>query len=103
MPCHPDFRLIFLANRPGFPFLGNDFFAAMGDLFSCHAVQNPAPAAELDMLAQYAPNVALQTLGQLCDAFAELRQQAADGILSYPYSMREVRQAPSLGCHPPAV
>lgn len=27
---HPDFRMIVLANRPGFPFLGNDFFAAVG-------------------------------------------------------------------------
>ena len=28
--AHPDFRMIVLANRPGFPFLGNDFFGAMG-------------------------------------------------------------------------
>jgi len=27
---HPDFRMMVLANRPGFPFLGNDFFGAMG-------------------------------------------------------------------------
>jgi hypothetical protein len=26
---HQDFRLIALANRPGFPFLGNDFFASL--------------------------------------------------------------------------
>ena len=25
---HPDFRILALANRPGFPFLGNDFFGA---------------------------------------------------------------------------
>jgi hypothetical protein len=25
---HPDFKLVALANRPGFPFLGNDFFGA---------------------------------------------------------------------------
>ena len=30
---HPDFRIMVLANRPGFPFLGNDFFGALGDLF----------------------------------------------------------------------
>ena len=30
---HPDFRIVVLANRPGFPFLGNDFFGALGDLF----------------------------------------------------------------------
>ena len=28
--AHPDFRMMVLANRPGFPFLGNDFFGAMG-------------------------------------------------------------------------
>lgn len=27
---HPDFRMIVLANRPGFPFLGNDFFGSLG-------------------------------------------------------------------------
>ena len=45
--CHPDFRAIFLANRPGFPFLGNDFYAVMGDLLSCHAIDNPDPQSEL--------------------------------------------------------
>lgn len=30
IPIHPDFRMIVLANRPGFPFLGNNFFAALG-------------------------------------------------------------------------
>ena len=29
--AHPDFRMIVLANRPGFPFLGNDFFGALGE------------------------------------------------------------------------
>ena len=32
VPMHPNFRMIVLANRPGFPFLGNDFFAALGEL-----------------------------------------------------------------------
>lgn len=30
IPIHPDFRMIVLANRPGFPFLGNDFFGSLG-------------------------------------------------------------------------
>ena len=29
---HPGFRMFVLANRPGFPFLGNDFFGAMGEI-----------------------------------------------------------------------
>ncbi len=54
---HPTFRMIILANRPGFPFLGNDFFAILGDLLSCHPVDNPDPQSEIEMLRMYAPNV----------------------------------------------
>lgn len=28
---HPDFRMIVLANRPGFPFLGNNLFSTLGN------------------------------------------------------------------------
>jgi hypothetical protein len=34
VPIHNDFRLFVLANRPGFPFLGNNFFRECGDLFT---------------------------------------------------------------------
>lgn len=34
IPLHPSFRMIVLANRPGFPFLGNDFFSECGDMFA---------------------------------------------------------------------
>lgn len=34
IPMHPDFRMLVLANRPGFPFLGNNFFRECGDCFS---------------------------------------------------------------------
>ena len=39
-----------LANRPGFPFLGNDFFGALGDLFGCHAIDNPARTRNMHSL-----------------------------------------------------
>lgn len=87
---HPDFRLIVLANRPGFPFLGNDFFASLGDLFSCHSVDNPSIDSEIYLLQQYGPNVENKTLRKLVNAFAELRSMADIGQLSYPYSTREV-------------
>ncbi|XP_072301028.1 von Willebrand factor A domain-containing protein 8 [Eucyclogobius newberryi] len=87
---HPDFRMLVLANRPGFPFLGNDFFAALGDIFSCHAVDNPKPQAELAMLKQYGPDVPDSTLQKLVAAFGELRSMADQGTISYPYSTREV-------------
>lgn len=87
---HPDFRLVVLANRPGFPFLGNDFFASLGDLFCCHSVDNPSTDSEIFLLQQYGPNVGEETLRKLVNAFAELRSMADIGQLSYPYSTREV-------------
>ncbi|XP_061397314.1 von Willebrand factor A domain-containing protein 8-like [Musca vetustissima] len=87
---HPNFRCIVLANRPGFPFLGNDFFASLGDVFSCHAVDNPTPDSEIFLLAQYGPSVPKKTLATLVNAFGELRQMADEGLLNYPYSTREV-------------
>ncbi|KAL2081742.1 hypothetical protein ACEWY4_023595 [Coilia grayii] len=87
---HPDFRMIVLANRPGFPFLGNDFFGALGDIFSCHAVDNPKAEAELAMLKRYGPDVTEVILNKLVAAFGELRTMADKGTITYPYSTREV-------------
>ncbi|KAJ8256112.1 hypothetical protein COCON_G00199760 [Conger conger] len=90
IPMHPDFRMLVLANRPGFPFLGNDFFGALGDIFSCHAVDNPQPQAELGMLKRYGPDVPDALLERLVSAFGELRNMADQGTITYPYSTREV-------------
>ncbi|XP_073701902.1 von Willebrand factor A domain-containing protein 8 [Garra rufa] len=90
IPMHPDFRMIVLANRPGFPFLGNDFFGSLGDIFSCHAVDNPKPQAEFAMLKQYGPDVPDPILQKLVAAFGELRAMADQGTITYPYSTREV-------------
>nr|XP_031838808.1 von Willebrand factor A domain-containing protein 8 isoform X2 [Nomia melanderi] len=87
---HPDFRMIVLANRPGFPFLGNDFFGALGDLFSTHAVDNPSVESEIQLLKQYGPGVNEQIILKLVKAFGELRNMADQGLVSYPYSTREV-------------
>lgn len=87
---HPDFRLIVLANRPGFPFLGNDFFGSLGDLFSCYSVDNPSEESEIFLLQQYGPSVDQRLLYQLVQAFGELRSMSDVGQLSYPYSTREV-------------
>lgn len=88
--CHPDFRVIFLANRPGFPFLGNDFYAVMGDLLSCHAVDNPDPDSELALLKEYGSSVSEEVLLKLIDAFSELRTMSDAGTFLYPYSTREL-------------
>ncbi|KAH3874340.1 hypothetical protein DPMN_037582, partial [Dreissena polymorpha] len=88
--AHPDFRMIVLANRPGFPFLGNDFFGAMGDIFSCHAIDNPDKDSEMSMLRQYGPDVPEPILEKLVLSFGELREMADQGLIAYPYSTREV-------------
>ena len=41
-----------LLGRPGFPFLGSDFFGALGDVFGTHAVENPDMTHELDILVR---------------------------------------------------
>ncbi|XP_049873594.1 von Willebrand factor A domain-containing protein 8 [Pectinophora gossypiella] len=90
IPVHDDFRMIVLANRPGFPFLGNDFFASLGDLFSCHAVDNPSIESETELLRSYGPDVSQHVLRKLVQAFATLRDMADQGQLTYPYSTREL-------------
>eukprot|EP00088_Acartia_fossae_P010900 TRINITY_DN15467_c2_g1_i2.p1 TRINITY_DN15467_c2_g1~~TRINITY_DN15467_c2_g1_i2.p1 ORF type:complete len:537 (+),score=101.70 TRINITY_DN15467_c2_g1_i2:81-1613(+) len=87
---HPDFRMLVLANRPGFPFLGNDFFGSLGDLFSTHAIDNPSMESELAMLKQYGPDVSDDIMRRLVKTFSELRTMADDGQIQYPYSTREV-------------
>lgn len=87
---HPDFKMIILANRPGFPFLGNDFFGALGDLFSTHTVDNPSVEDEIQLLKRYGPNVDEQIIFKLVKAFGKLRNMADQGLVSYPYSTREV-------------
>lgn len=61
-----------------------------GDIFSCHAVDNPKPKAELAMLKQYGPDVPDTVLQKLVAAFGELRAMADQGTITYPYSTREV-------------
>lgn len=87
---HPDFQMIVLANRPGFPFLGNNFFAVMGDRFSCHVIDNPTKTATLDLLKPYAPKTDVETLKKLVTAFSKLRNLNEESILNYPYSTREI-------------
>lgn len=55
IPVHPDFRLIVLANRPGFPFHGNNLFRECGDIFCVHVVENLDVESEVALLRAYAP------------------------------------------------
>jgi hypothetical protein len=87
---HPNFRMLVLANRPGFPFLGNDFYREVGDVFSCHAVDNPDAESEMFLLRKYGPDVPEELLLKLTGAFEDLRVLVDEGLLSYPYSTREL-------------
>ena len=64
--------------------------AGIGDIFSCHAIDNPDVQSEMSMLQQYGPNVPQDTLRRLVLAFGELRTMADQGLITYPYSTREV-------------
>ncbi|KZV72548.1 hypothetical protein PENSPDRAFT_674901 [Peniophora sp. CONT] len=87
---HADFRLILLANRPGYPFLGNHFLQVLGDNFSLQSVANPDLDSELRLLAQLAPELGDDTLRRLVGAFQDLRKGYDEGTLTYPYSLREL-------------
>ena len=86
---HADFTLWVLANRPGFPFLGNAFFKQIGDCFSTRVVANPDLQSEIDLLISYAPSVDESILRSIAASFADLRRLSDKGELAYPYSTRE--------------
>jgi MoxR-like ATPase len=86
----PSFVVFFLANRVGFPFLGENVLAELGDVCAVHSVDNLDVDSEVAMLRSYAPHVPPAVLRLLCAFFADLRQLVARGELSYPYSLREI-------------
>ncbi|KAJ3255375.1 hypothetical protein HK103_006294 [Boothiomyces macroporosus] len=87
---HPDFRMIVLANRPGFPFLGNDFYGAIGEVFGTYPVENPDFNSEVSLLSQLAPSIDIEVIKKLVGAFGDLRKAFDDGLVNYPYSLREL-------------
>ena len=86
---HPDFFLIVLGNLPGFPFLGNDFFREIGDVFSTHVIENLDIQSEIQLLKAYAPNVSMDLVTRLAIVFVDLRSLHKEGSLAYPFSARE--------------
>jgi von Willebrand factor A domain-containing protein 8 len=89
IPIHPNFGLWVLANRPGMPFLGNDFFREIGDCFSVRVISNPDLNSEIHLLRSYAPTLEEHEIRAIASSFAELRQYSDHGDISYPYSTRE--------------
>ncbi|CAK0844639.1 unnamed protein product [Prorocentrum cordatum] len=108
VPVAEGFRMIVLANRPGYPFIqgrsgelryrcllpspcvGNDFYRVCGDVFSCHVVDNPDIESEVALLRSVGPDVPRGQIVQLSLLFAELRDLVEVGQLAYPYSTREL-------------
>jgi hypothetical protein len=71
---HPNFILFVLANRPGFPFLGNDFFRECGDVFSVHIIDNLDLHSEAMLLQQYTgTHVHKDVVMKIAKSFSELR------------------------------
>ncbi|KAG5510829.1 hypothetical protein JKF63_07901 [Porcisia hertigi] len=87
---HPDFRIIVLANPPGFPFHGNDFFRECGDLFAAYVMSNPDTESQLSVLTAYAPALPQPFLKRLVLVFRELQNAFTQGNLTYPFSLREL-------------
>lgn len=87
---HPDFRLVLLSNRPGWPFFGNNFIEVIGEGFSCYAVANPDIESEVRLLQAAAPDVDAELLRKLDLAFHDLRAGFEAGLINHPYSLREL-------------
>jgi midasin (ATPase involved in ribosome maturation) len=86
---HSDFRVFALANPPGYPFLGHDFFHELGDVFAAHAIDNVDQTSEMALLKSYAPRVSEDILARLTTAFADLRRLNADSVqISLPFALR---------------
>ena len=80
----------YTGNRPGYPFLGNDFFGEMGDVFACYVIDNPDSKSEIELLSKYGPDIDMDVIKRLIGAFNDVRKLNDDGIISYPYSTREL-------------
>ena len=89
IPIHPDFTMFILANRPGFPFHGNDLFREVGDCFDVLVVPNPDLESEMNLLQSFGPDVSSSVIRQIASSFDHLRSLADHGDISYPYSTRE--------------
>lgn len=61
----------------------------LGDVFSCHIVDNPSCESETQLLKSYGPNVSPEVIEQVISAFGDLRQLFDKNLVSYPYSTRE--------------
>ena len=89
LPIHPDFRIWTLTNPAGFPFHGNDLAREMGDVFSCHNVNAMDIESHKRILISYGPNVQIPVIEKIVQIWEELRIAHENGLILYPFSIRE--------------
>jgi hypothetical protein len=82
--------VIVLANPPGWPFVGNDFYRECGDCFATHAVGNVSAESQAQLLKEIAPDIPVQMVATLLSIFGQLRLLHEEGRIAYPYSVREL-------------
>ena len=85
LAIHADFRVVVLANRPVWPFQGNDFLTECGAVFSTHFVDHPDLESQTALAMVTAPSADPRILRAVAAAFADLRN-----LGGYPYSTREL-------------
>ena len=86
---HPNFTLFVLANRPGYPFLGQDLFGTLGDVCSTSVVANPDLVSQVKLLRKFGPDIDQSVLRSIARSFDNLRALADQGDIEYPFSTRE--------------
>lgn len=72
-----------------FKIIINHLINNLGDVFSCHVVDNPSQDSETQLLKSYGPDVSSEVVSQVIAAFGELRELFDKNLVSYPYSTRE--------------
>ncbi len=59
-------------------------------MFSCHVIGNPDVASLVDLMQRYGPDVPSPLLSTLAHAVSDLSRLVDEGVLTYPYSTREL-------------
>ncbi|EGF99746.1 Hypothetical protein MELLADRAFT_94123 [Melampsora larici-populina 98AG31] len=103
---HSKFKMVLLANRPGYPFLGHQFLQVLGDGFGCYGIKNPDLESEIELVEQLLlmndnqmgneKSVFGESLEEqkgfgrrLVGVFHLLREDFENGMISYPFSLRD--------------
>lgn len=91
LKVHRDFRFVVLANRPGYPFTGNDLYRECGEVFACVPIASMDEDSHVEALraSVLAPSTLLPTVVRVAKLFRDLSNMYEKSILTYPYSTRE--------------